>query len=146
MNWDIDKGFVSILLIWSSVSTYRTSNSFYSTLSRTKWTSTSMCFVRTCATGFASMQVAPMLSHHITRHEKLGTCSSFSKPYSQVTIVTMWANALNSNSMLKLATTFCLHELHKIMLGQRKTQKPLAKLWSSTQLAQSAFEKLVRLN
>ena len=44
-----------------------------------------MCFVQACATGFAAMQAAPMLSHHITGHEELGTCSSFSKPCTQVT-------------------------------------------------------------
>ena len=104
-----------------------------------------MCFVQACATGFAAMQAAPMLSHHITGHEELGTCSSFSKPCTQVTFAAVWANALYTYSVLDLATTFCLRELHEMMLGPRKTQKPLVDLRSSTKLTQSASEKLVRL-
>ena len=55
------------------------SNSFCSTLSRTKWTSASICLVRACATSFAVMQATLFLSHQITGHEELGNCSSFSK-------------------------------------------------------------------
>jgi hypothetical protein len=110
------RAFVNPSATWSLVEMYRTSNLLCSTLSRTKWKSTSTCFVRAWKTGLDDKYFAPILSHHNQGALGHGILNSSIRIWIHITSAVAFAIALYSASVLDLETVACFLALQDIKL------------------------------
>lgn len=123
-NRAVDEALVRISASWSELGTYQTSKDFWSTLSRTKWTSISMCLVLAWKTGFATREPALKLSHHKTGVEDKGRWSSCIRDCSHDNSTAPDSRARYSDSVLDHATTCCFLEDWEINLSQGRCNNP----------------------
>ena len=125
--------------IWSCDEICLISSSFI-TFSRTKYRSSSMCFVRACRIGFADISTILKLSHHSTGTRPWEICNYVSKDCIQVTSASKIARLLYSTLVLLLENMFCFFEFQGIIFEPRYTQKPVVDLLSSRSKAQSTSQ------
>ena len=121
-NLVVDKSLVKTSATCSIEGTKRISNIFCRTLSRTKCTPISICFVRARYTGLATSETTPWLSHQITDENLSSTPNSLSKEYIQVNSATTSANARYFDSVLDRDTTLCFLELQDTRFPPKNTQ------------------------
>ena len=109
----------------------------FSTCSRTKWTSTSICLVCAWKTGLEAKARAPELSHQIVGGEERLIWSSLSNMRSQNTSAIARERDRYSASILDLGTICCFLANQEIKFGPRKIPNPVVDLLSSGLPAQS---------
>ena len=117
--------------IWSCVEMNWTDSFPCATFSRTKWKSTSTCFVRAWKTWLAYRYMAPKLSHYRVGTDFIGTRSSRNKVSSQVNSATVSANALYSDSVDDQDTVFCFLADYETRLDPRYIAYPkrMTRVW-----------------
>lgn len=101
------KPFVKISANWDCVGTCNTFTSPSETVSRTKWRSTSTCFVCWCCTGLVDKYWALTLSQYTNVARRGGRLSSVRSCRSQQVSETAFATALYSASALECETVCC---------------------------------------
>ena len=114
-----ERPFVRRSASWSRVLTWWTFRTPRWTISRTKWRSIWMCFIRECWTGLKLRWVAPKLSQSSLGCPDKGRPSSLNNERSHDVSEAALARALYSASVDERATALCFFELQEIGLTPR---------------------------
>ena len=118
-NLWVGRLLVKISASWSSVETNLTVRSLRRTLSRTKWKSTPMCFVRAWNTGLEAMAKAEMLSHHRIGAAEMKTPRFLRSVWSQQSSAEAKAKALYYDLVEDLDTVSYFFADHVMGFGPR---------------------------
>lgn len=108
---------------WSCVLIWETVTNPLATMSRTKWISMAMCFMRECITGCKERWVAPMLSQKLVGLEEGGKPSSDKRFWIHRTSEVFVASAQYSTSVDDRAMTRCFQERQEIGMRPRNITK-----------------------
>jgi hypothetical protein len=113
------------------------------TFSRTKWISSSICFVRLWCTGFLLMYMVDTLSQKTIVADESGQPSSPRRERSHEHSATAFATPWYSASALERETVVCRFEDHETRASPRKMQNPEVERLVSGHPARSASEYAV---
>ena len=130
--------FVRISVNCSWEDTNCTESCWRETLSRTKWTSTSICLVFWCWTGLKDKAMADRLSQNRTGTPGNEMCRKANNCLIQSNSAEVKDKARYSASMEDRETVYCFLEDHEMGLLPKKTTKPVVDLLSLGSPAQSA--------